>query len=128
MKKFKILSGLIILTVLLVYSCSTIPVGISPSTTPLHNKVISTNMGTVEGEHRTYSIFCIWMIDKPDIDLAIANALGKKNGDALINVRCYKNDTWLLFIGLHSVTVVGEAVKLKEEEQKEEEEQEDEKK
>lgn len=124
MKKFKILSGLIILTVLLVYSCSTIPVGISPSTTPLHNKVISTNMGTVEGKHGTYSIFCTWMIDKPDIDLAIANALRKKKGDALINVRCYVNSTWLFFISLHSVTVVGEAVKFKEEEEEQEDEKE----
>lgn len=102
--------------ILLLISCATVPVGISPSTTPLNNKTISTNLGKVEGSHSVMGVLYM-MFDRPDIDMAIYDALAKKGGDALINVRCYEKTIQLYLISYHKVYVVGEAVKFKSDEE-----------
>ncbi len=103
-----------ILTVMLVisiFSCSTVPVCITSSTTPLNNKIIKENLGKSEGSDNTLSLLGLWMIGRPDIDLAIEKAILKKNGDALINVRCYETSKWYFFYSVNIVTVVGDVVK-----------------
>ena len=50
------------------------------------------------------------MIGRPDISMAIQNALQVKGGDALINVTCYEETAWFFFVSMHKVIVEGEAV------------------
>jgi len=62
------------------------------------------------------------MIDKPDIDEAIKEALKNKEGStALINVKCYETTKWFILFTINSVTVEGEAVILSEAKEKEKE-------
>ncbi|MBN2042115.1 MAG: hypothetical protein JW864_18920 [Spirochaetes bacterium] len=103
------LSGCIIAT----SSClSTRPVCLTSSNTPLNNKKISENKGKVKGRsNMTWSILGLWMLGKPDIQTAIDDAKQQKDADALINIKCYEDDYYLIFFGLTRVTVEGEAVK-----------------
>jgi hypothetical protein len=91
-------------------SCLTTPVSVTSSTTPVHDKKVTVNYGPVQGYHRAWSVFGLWMIGRPDIDKAIQNALQQKGGDALINVTCYEKTAWFLFVSMHTVVVEGEAV------------------
>jgi len=91
-------------------SCITTPVTVTSSTTPLHDKKIFANYGRVQGSHRAWSVFGLWMIGRPDIDLAIQDALKKNGGDALINVTCYETAAWFFVVSSHTVVVEGEAV------------------
>jgi hypothetical protein len=95
-------------------SCVTIPVGLTSSTTPLQNKVVENNLGAVSGTDTTWSLFCLWMFGRPDIEEAIQDALSQKKGDALINVRCYRTASYWVLFGIHSVRVEGDAVVLKD--------------
>jgi hypothetical protein len=52
------------------------------------------------------------MIGRPDIDIAIKDALKQKGGDAIINVSCYEKSSWFFFVGMHTVVIEGEAVSL----------------
>lgn len=90
--------------------CMTSPVTVTASTTPVHDKKITMNYGPVQGYHRVWSVFGLWMVGRPDIDLAIQDALKKKGGDALINVSCYEKTSWFFFVSEHRVVVEGEAV------------------
>ena len=94
-------------------SCiTTRPVCLTSSNTPLYNKKISENKGKVKGSsNMTFSILGLWMIGKPDIQNAINEALQKKEADALINIKCYEDNYYLILLGLTRVTVEGEAVK-----------------
>lgn len=96
--------------VVLLSACITTPVSVTSSTTPVHDKKVTVNYGPVQGSHRAWSVFGLWMIGRPDIDKAIQNALQKKGGDALINVTCYEKTAWFLFVSMHTVVVEGEAV------------------
>lgn len=96
--------------ILLQYGCITSPVAVTSSTTPVHDKKIIMNYGPVQGTHRVWSVFGLWMIGRPDIDLAIQDALKKKGGDALINVSCYEKTSWFFFVSENKVVVEGEAV------------------
>jgi hypothetical protein len=66
----------------LLSACSTTPVCIAPSTTPLEKKSV-TEYDRVEGSNSAYSILGLWMIGRPDIDAAIADALTGTEGTAL---------------------------------------------
>lgn len=101
----------IILIILLAVSCTT-PVCITSSVTPLQNKTISENLGKTKGSDTAYAVFGLYMIGRPDLDLAIQEAIKLAGGDTLINVRCYETCTWLLLLSINTVTVEGEAVKL----------------
>ncbi len=96
-------------------SCITTPICLTASNAPLQNKVISKNLGPVKGESSPWafnglSILNLWMIGKPDIDDAIKDALSKKGGDALINVRCYEKTSYFLLFSATKVIVEGEAI------------------
>jgi hypothetical protein len=93
-------------------SCATTPVSITSSNTPLNDKKIAENLGKVEGKgNLTVSIFGLWMVQKPDIQSAIDDALYKKKADALINIKCYEEWQYYFFISFTRVIVEGEAVK-----------------
>jgi hypothetical protein len=96
-------------------ACITSPVTVTSSTTPIHDKKITSNYGRVQGSHRAWSVFGLWMIGRPDIDIAIQDALMKNGGDALINVTCYETTAWFFFVSSHTVVVEGEAVTLMKE-------------
>jgi hypothetical protein len=92
-------------------ACSTTPVCMTASTTPLEGKKITENLGLTEGTDGAWAYFMI-MPGEPDLDAAIKKALKRKGGDALINVRCYETSWTAILFGRSSVRVVGEAVKL----------------
>lgn len=92
------------------WACLTSPVTLTSSTTPVHDKKIIMNYGPVQGSHRVWSVFGLWMVGRPDIDKAIQDALKIKGGDALINVSCYQKTSWFFFVSMHKVVVEGEAV------------------
>jgi hypothetical protein len=106
------LFAVIMIAVLCTLSCITTPVTVTSSNTPLQNRVITENLGKTEGSHSAYSVLSLWMIGKPDIEIAIEEALKKKNADALINIRCYRTTHFFLFVSVSKVTVEGDAVKL----------------
>lgn len=91
-------------------SCVTYPVSMSPSSTPVHDKIIGENLGKTEGSDAVYSVLGLWMIGRPDIDSAVKSALAKKNGEALINVRVYETTVWYVLFTRTIVRVEGEAV------------------
>ena len=100
----------ITLSTALLTSCITTPVAVTSSTTPLQDKKIAMNYGPVKGTDRTWSLFGLWMIGRPDIDRAIKDALKQKGGDALINLTCYEKTAWYFFFAFHYVVVEGEAI------------------
>lgn len=114
MKKTIILISLAIVCLIFIFTCSTEPICMAPSSTPLNNRTILTNYGQVEGKYTAVSLFGLWMIDTPNLDLAINDALTKKGGDALINIRCYSSTKYYILFSLYSIIVDGEAVKFSE--------------
>jgi hypothetical protein len=109
-KNFKVMIILFILCSL--FACATTPVSITSSNTPLNDKKIAENIGKVEGESKyCISVFGFWMIGKPDIQMAIDDALSKKKADALINIKCYEDWKYIFFVSFTKVIVEGEAVK-----------------
>jgi hypothetical protein len=92
-------------------ACSTAPVCVTSSVTPMQGKVIIENLGKAEGSDTAVSILGLYMIGRPDLDLAIKNALAVKGGDTLINVRCYETSGYFLLFSINTVKVEGEAVK-----------------
>jgi hypothetical protein len=109
-KRTRVLFLFLLAAVLLQNACITSPVALTSSTTPVHDKKIIMNYGPVQGSHRVWSVFGLWMVGRPDIDLAIQDALKQKGGDALINVSCYEKTAWFFFVSMHKVVVEGEAV------------------
>ncbi len=108
--RFFLISSVLAGALLLQQSCITTPVTVTSSTTPVHDKKLTANYGKVQGSHRAWSVFGLWMVGRPDIDIAIQEALKKNGGDALINVTCYETTAWFFFVSSHTVTVEGEAV------------------
>ncbi len=107
----KITCSIIIACVVFMLSCAT--VSETSSNTPIHNKTITENLGKVEGNSSyVFALFGIWMFGRPDIQTAIDDALSKKGGDALINIKYH--ESWIYFIvgSLTKVTIEGEAVRL----------------
>ncbi len=93
-------------------SCSTTPVCVTSSLSPLSGKVITENLGKCQGSDTAWSFLGLFMIGRPDIDMAIKDALSQKGGDTLINVRCYEVYRYYFLFGLNTVVVEGEAVRL----------------
>jgi hypothetical protein len=111
MKLYRIIPGCLSAAIMLLSACSTTPIAIAPSNTPLQGVQVSENLGKTEGKDTAYSILGIFMIGRPDIETALSNAIKAKNGDALINVRCYESFSYFLFFSANTVRVEGEAVK-----------------
>jgi hypothetical protein len=102
--------------VLLFSACSTTPVCVTSSVTPMEGKVIAENLGKTEGSDTAFSILGLFMIGRPELDLAIKEAITKKGGDTLINVSCYETWGYFLLGSVNTVKVEGEAVKFSVEE------------
>jgi hypothetical protein len=110
--------SLILITTLLA-SCRTAPVAMAPSNTPLLDRKVEANLGKTSGSHSVWSLFGIWMFGRPDVEEAVKSAVTSKQGDALINVKCYQSIKWFIFFTIDTVTVEGEAVLLGREKEKE---------
>ena len=113
MKKYILLCAAVFLSTF--SSCITSPVAITSSLTPIQNKPIVENMGKTSGSDRAWSVLGIWMIGRPDLDVAIEEAKKAKNADTLINVRCYETYVYYFFVSTSTVRVEGDAVRLGEE-------------
>ena len=101
----------ILAAVLMFNRCSTVPVCVTSSITPMQGKSISENLGKTEGTDTAFSILGLYMIGRPDLDASIKNALSVRGGDTLINVNCYETWAWFLLFSTTTVKVEGEAVK-----------------
>jgi len=110
MKKITLYTSLIA-SVLVLNSCSTAPVCVTSSVTPMQGKVVAQNLGKVYGTDTAVSILGLFMIGRPDLDIAIKSALQSKGGDTLINVSCYETWGWFLLFSTTTVKVEGEAIK-----------------
>jgi hypothetical protein len=109
----KAISIIMLAGVVFLLSCATTPVGITSSNTPLHNKTITENLGKVEGESSIrFALLGLWTFGKLDIQSAIDDALSKKGGDAMINIKCYESYTYFLIGSVKKVRIEGEAVKI----------------
>jgi len=107
----KIIVTNLIAAVILLNACSTTPVCVTSSVTPMEGKVITENLGKTEGSDTAFSILGLFMIGRPELDLAIKEAVSKKGGDTLINVSCYETWGYFLLGSVNTVRVEGEAVK-----------------
>lgn len=92
--------------------CSTTPVGLTSAITPLDDKIITENLGKVEGRDSTFSVFGLFMVGTPDIARAVDKAIRAKDGDTLINVRCYEVYRYYILLSTTTVVVQGDAVKV----------------
>ena len=92
-------------------SCTTAPICATASITPLQGKLVAENLGNAEGSDTAISILGLFMIGRPDIDRAITKAVSAKNGDTLINVRCYETSSYFILFSLTTVKVEGDAIK-----------------
>lgn len=99
---------------IIISACSTSPVCVTSSLTPLQGKTVSENLGECRGSSTAWSILGIFMIGRPDINLAIQEALDSKKGDTLINVRCYETYGYFILGSFSIVTVEGDAIKFAE--------------
>jgi hypothetical protein len=111
MKLYKTIIGCLFAAIMLLTACITSPIAITPSNTPLQGVQVTENLGKTEGSDTAYSILGIFMIGRPDIETALTNAVKAKNGDALINVRCYETFSYFILFSMNTVKVEGEAIK-----------------
>ncbi len=98
----------------IISGCSTSPVCVTSSLTPLQGKTVTGNLGECSGSDTAWSILGIYMIGRPDINRAVQKALDSKKGDTMINVRCYETYSYFLFFSTSTVTVEGDAIKFAE--------------
>lgn len=87
------------------------PVGLTSSSTPLQGKIIEENLGASEGSHGSVAVLGLYSIGRPDIDIAIDEAVKKKGGDALINVRLYESTSYFLLFSYTKVIVKGDVIR-----------------
>lgn len=105
-----LLIPIIILTIALLTGCVT-PMGMTASSTPLHNRVIVENLGQAEGSDWSWSLLGLWSVGMPDMDTAINKAIASRNGDALINVRWYEKHYYFVLFSVTKVIVTGQVIK-----------------
>jgi len=108
----KLIIAIFTASLLLFAGCSTAPVGIAPSITPLNEKTINTNLGQAVGKDSAYSVLGLFMVGRPDIRTAVNNALNSSGGDTLINVQLYRTYRHFILFSVSTVVVQGDAVKL----------------
>jgi len=109
MKKITIILSSLSLAVML-GSCVS-PIGLTSSSTPLQGKIIEENLGASEGSHGSVAVLGLYSIGRPDIDIAIDEAVKKKGGDALINVRLYESTSYFVLFSYTKVIVKGDVVR-----------------
>ncbi|MCL1912204.1 MAG: hypothetical protein FWG13_08360 [Leptospirales bacterium] len=108
----KLIIVVFVASLLLLAGCTTTPVGIAPSITPLDGKIVSADLGPAKGSNRAFSVLGLFMIGRPDIQAAVNDALSSSGGDALLNVQCYEVYHYFFFFSTNTVIVEGNAVKL----------------
>lgn len=101
---------IIMITIVFLTGCVT-PMGMTASSTPLHNRIIVENLGQAEGSDWSWSLFGLWSVGRPDMDRAIHEAIASKNGDALINVRWYEKHYYFVLFSVTKVIVTGQVIK-----------------
>ncbi len=111
--KIKIFLMFLILSIFV--SCVT-PIGMTSSSSILPDDKKIVKLGAVEGSDGSIALFGLVSIGRPDIDLAIKDALKKKGGDAIVNVRLYQRTAWYLVVSYTEIIVSGEAVKFEDNE------------
>ncbi len=107
----KIFRLLVFLVLAMIVGCTTSPICVTSSVTPLQGKKIE-NLGKSVGEDTAYSFLGLFMIGRPELDLAIKNAIEKKGGDTIINVKCYETSNYFLLFSKTTVTIEGDVVRL----------------
>jgi hypothetical protein len=110
MKHIKIIFLMAVVTIIIT-GCSTSPVCVTSSVTPMSGKTVAENLGKCSGSDTAFSFLGLFMFGRPDLDIAIREALDDKKGDPLINVRCYETTRYFLLFGTNTVIVEGDAVK-----------------
>ncbi len=101
---------IIMITIAFLDGCVT-PMGMTSSSTPLHNQTIVENLGQAEGNDWSWSLLGLWSVGRPDMDKAINEAIASKNGDALINVRWYEKNYYFVLFSVTKVIVTGQVIK-----------------
>ncbi len=114
MKKFCICVA-VLLVCAMATSCITAPVCVTASTTPVYGKMQVEKLGKTSGSSSAWSILGLWMIGRPDIGMAIDEAMRAKNATALTDVRCYETWRWFILFSTTTVYVEGEAVRINNE-------------
>ncbi len=106
----KIGFGLVFLAFCLFFTgCYSVPAGLAASSTPINPGSYKV-LGHATGTSSYVSFFGGLPFGHPDYDRAIANAVKKFNGTALINVRSYSTVIYLYIISLNQLTVEGDVV------------------
>lgn len=101
---------MIIMTISFMTGCVT-PMGMTSSSTPLHNRAIVEILGQAEGSDWSWSLLGLWSVGLPNMDKAINKAIASKNGDALINVRWYEKHYYFVLFSVTKVIVTGQVIK-----------------
>jgi hypothetical protein len=102
--------ALLILMAALIAGCTSVNRTVD-CTVPLDGRAVAENLGPVKGSDHTFML--LWyMIGRPEPADAIAEALEKKGGDALLNARIRQVNYPFIAFTLVRVTAEGEAVKL----------------
>ena len=87
------------------------PGGITASNVPIQEKKYEV-IGPSDGKSNySWALFGVWSFGKPDIAVAVQNAVNKKQGDAMINVQWYQQTYYFVFFSLHRVYVIGDVIK-----------------
>ncbi len=89
---------LFLFLVSMIAGCATVPGGIAPSTVPIEGRSY-TNLGPSAGTDSAIRLLGIFPISTGNSTRdAMETAIGKKGGDALINVTVeYYTEFWILF-------------------------------
>lgn len=112
-RKNVVFVALAVTAVLLCSSCASTPVPMLRSTVPIGEKIKYESLGPSWGFAWTFSIFGLWMWDRPNIDEAFDQAIKLHGGDAMINVTCRERTYWLILTSITTVSVEGEVIKFK---------------
>ncbi|HSV97737.1 MAG TPA: hypothetical protein VLM75_12515 [Spirochaetota bacterium] len=96
---------------LLFTSCASTPVSKLESTVPIGENTKYENLGWSGGSSSTWSFLGLWMRGRPDVDRAFAEAIRKKNGDAMVGVTCRERTLWFILFSITTVSVQGEVIK-----------------
>jgi hypothetical protein len=108
----KLIAAIVSSAFIFTAACSTTPVCVTSSLTPLEGKKITENLGEFEGRDSAISVLSLFMIGRPDTQAAINEALNVSGGDTLVNVRCYLIRHCYVLFATTTVMVQGNAVKV----------------
>jgi len=106
---FKTLCFILILAVV-VTGCAVMPAGVAPSAHQMDTQLYQV-LGKSSGEASHFTLFNIIPFGKADIEQAVQEAIRKKGGDNLINVRYWQKTTWVFIGYLTTFHVEGDVIK-----------------